>query len=444
MIKSLTVGKIFSPRFQRLGREFFWIGLGQALTVLGGMVGVRLLTQALDPTRYGELALGLTVGGLVTQLAFGPLQQGVLRFFGPAQEANELRAILIGVRDLLAWASIFILGIAGLVVIGLWISGHAAWIGLAATAFLLALISGYERALDAMQSAARQRAVTAWHQALAQWLRFLLAVGLIAWLGALISIAMLGYLLATVIVLVSQFMFFRRKFWTIISSESREQFVETRKWSQRIQNYAWPFMTWGLFLWVQQSSDRWALQAFNQTQDVGYYAVLSQLGYMPIILLTGIMVQFLQPILFAQAGDGSDLFRVKRARQLNLLVIIAFVVMTALGTGLAFVFHEQVFAMLVAPEYRGISPFMPWMVLSGGLFASGEVTALLLMSGVTTRILIAPKIGTAILGILLNIAGAYWLGLCGVVFASVAFSLVSLVWMLVLSNHLQSISLKAG
>jgi len=438
------VGKIFSPRFQRLGREFFWIGLGQALTVLGGMVGVRLLTQALDPTRYGELALGLTVGGLVTQLAFGPLQQGVLRFFGPAQEANELRAILIGVRDLLAWASIFILGIAGLVVIGLWISGHAAWIGLAATAFLLALISGYERALDAMQSAARQRAVTAWHQALAQWLRFLLAVGLIAWLGALISIAMLGYLLATVIVLVSQFMFFRRKFWTIISSESREQFVETRKWSQRIQNYAWPFMTWGLFLWVQQSSDRWALQAFNQTQDVGYYAVLSQLGYMPIILLTGIMVQFLQPILFAQAGDGSDLFRVKRARQLNLLVIIAFVVMTALGTGLAFVFHEQVFAMLVAPEYRGISPFMPWMVLSGGLFASGEVTALLLMSGVTTRILIAPKIGTAILGILLNIAGAYWLGLCGVVFASVAFSLVSLVWMLVLSNHLQSISLKAG
>jgi len=163
MFKSLGVGRILSPRFQRLGGEVFWIGLGQVLAALGGMVGVRLLTVALNPTRYGELALGLTVGGLVTQLAFGPLQQGVLGFFGPAQEANEVRACSIGVWDMLVRASVFILGVAGLVLIGLWVSEQAAWIGLAATGFLFALISSYERALDTMQSAARQRAVTAWH-----------------------------------------------------------------------------------------------------------------------------------------------------------------------------------------------------------------------------------------------------------------------------------------
>ena len=34
--------------------------------------------------------------------------------------------------------------------------------------------------LDALQSAGRQRAITAWHQGLAQWLRPLLAIALIS------------------------------------------------------------------------------------------------------------------------------------------------------------------------------------------------------------------------------------------------------------------------
>jgi len=435
MYKALPIGKVISPRFQRLGRELFWIVLSQILTVVGALVGVRLLTEKLNPTLYGELALGMTAVGLVTQLVFGPLQQGILRFFGPATEANNLLDYLISIRDLIVWASVFILGIAGLVLIGLYVAGQTAWIGLAMMSFLLALIFGYERVLDAMQSAARQRMVVAWHQVLSQWLRFLLAVGLISWLGALNSIALLGYVLATSIVLISQVIFFRRKYWAVVLSQSFDPLDDVKKWSQRIQNYSWPFMTWGLFLWVQQSSDRWALQTFGQTWDVGCYSVLVQLGYWPIILLPGIFVQFLQPILFGWAGDGDDPLRLNRARQINILVIIAFLALTGLGAGLALVLHTQIFAVLVAPEYRGVSLLMPWMVLSGGLFASSEVAALLLMSAGNTRRLIVPKISTAVLGVIFNIAGAYWLGLRGVVFASVGYPLISLIWILVLSNR---------
>lgn len=435
--KSVSLKIISSSRIQRLGWEFFWIGLGQALSVVGGLVGVRLLTQVLNPTLYGELALGLTIGGLVNQLVFGPLQQGILRFFGPAQEARELRDCIIGILKLLIWATIIVATLAGLAIVGLWATAHYAWISLALITFLLAMLSGYERALDAMQSALRQRAVTAWHQALSQWLRFLLALTMMAWLGAYSSVALLGYVLATLVVLASQFMFFQRKFRSVFSSAQHNPPAQAAKWSQQIQTYAWPFTTWGIFLWVQQSSDRWALQTFSQTKDVGYYTVLSQLGYAPILILTGIIVQFLQPILFAKVGDGTDPARVRHARQINFFVIVAFVGMTVLASGIAFILHAQVFAILVAPEYRSISLLMPWMVLSGGLFASSEVTALLLMSGMSTQILIAPKIGTAVAGIAMNIAGAYWLGLQGVVLASIGFSLLLLLWMLFLSHRLR-------
>jgi hypothetical protein len=66
------------------------------------------------------------------------------------------------------------------------------------------------------------------------------------------------------------------------------------------------------------------------------------------------------------------------------------------------------------------------MVLSAGLFACGELLATVLMTGLRTKRLSTVKIVTALVGIGLNVAGAYWLGLRGVVFASLGFSGLSL------------------
>jgi hypothetical protein len=54
---------------------------------------------------------------------------------------------------------------------------------------------------------------------------------------------------------------------------------------------------------------------------------------------------------------------------------------------------------------------------------------------VDTRVLIAPKIGTAVAGIVLRVAGAYWMGLRGVVAASVVFSLMYLAWVVALNRR---------
>jgi len=45
---------------------------------------------------------------------------------------------------------------------------------------------------------------------------------------------------------------------------------------------------------------------------------------------------------------------------------------------------------------------------------------------------------------LLNTAGAFWLGLRGVVFASIGFSSVSLIGMFVLSLHSKRVELRQG
>ncbi len=87
MKKTLT-----SPRFQRLAKEGSWIVAGQIATVLGALVLVRVLTEYLEPAQYGQLALGLTVAGLVNQVVMGGVLAGIGRFYSIAAEANDLPA----------------------------------------------------------------------------------------------------------------------------------------------------------------------------------------------------------------------------------------------------------------------------------------------------------------------------------------------------------------
>ncbi len=434
MFKVLAVPNLTLTRFRRLGRELFWVGFGQGLAALGGMVGVRLMTNLLDPTSYGELALGMTVVILAQQLVLGPLSGAFLRFFAPAREANQLGAYLQSIQVLVRQATGVLVGLAGLLTLALCLLGHTQWLGLALAAFVFSLLSGYNSALDGVQNAARQRVVVAWHQGIGQWLRFLAAVALIAVLGASSSVAMMGYALAASLVLGSQLVFLRRKILPMMAHQAMSRQVDLGNWTKRMRSYAWPFVTWGLFTWALMTSDRWALQSFAETSDVGLYAVLYQLGYYPITLLSALIVQLVSPILFSQAGDGTDSIRVSRSRRLNNLLVLGAVLLTVFITLIAFAFHAQVFSLLVAPDYRMVSSLLPWMILSGGLFASGQIAVLSLLTSTDTETIIAPKIVTASLGGALNFCGAYWFGLRGVIAASVVFSLIYLLWILALAR----------
>jgi len=430
---TLTVGEISSPRVKRLAKEFLWVGAGQLAAVAGGLIGIRLLTQALSPVSYGELALALTVATLAQQVVLGPVAGAMLRFFAPAHEAKQLHSYLKGSRRLLADGTGVVLALAVLSGLALFLSGQTKWLSLLVGAFLYSLLSGYCAALDGIQNAARQRAVVAWHQGLGQWLRFSMALAIIAIWGARSSAAMLGYTIATSAVLASQIFLFRRKIVSMLSEQSASRDAVASCWTRPMRGYAWPFVIWGLFTWAQMASDRWALQLCGPPSAVGLYAAVYQLGYYPMILLSGFLSQLVLPILFGRAGDGTDKDRLAGSHRLNRLIFSSSMLLTLMGGLVAWTFHRQIFAMLVAPEYQQVSPWLPAMVLAGGLFAAAQVAGLTLLSEVDTKRLIAPKIVTALLGVGGNLVGAFWFGLPGVVCASVLFSMTYLTWVWLLT-----------
>lgn len=417
-----------SDRFRRLSKEGLWIVLGQALVVLGSLVGVRVLTGLLTSAEYGELALGMTLATLFGQTLFSPLGQGATRFYAPAAEKSALNVYLNVIRHLVLSAT----GIAFLLILltfaGLLLIGRIEWVGIAIASFIFAILAGYSSILNSIQNAARQRSFVALHSGLASWARFLVAAGLILLVGASSTVTILGYGLSMVFVLFSQYIFFRRTI-TSTGSDGTTEPTYYSHWQERILAYSWPFASWGIFTWAQQASDRWALALLDSTQEVGLYAVLFQLGYYPISILTGIFLQLVAPILFEHIGDATDAHRIIRTSQIINLLAVVTLGATLVAFLLAFVLHQLVFEIFVARQYASVSYLLPWTVLSGGIFASAQVISHDLMNKFNTRGLIVPKIITAIIAVLLSFLGAYFWGVKGVVAAGLGFSIIFWIWM---------------
>lgn len=419
-----------TSRFRRLAKEGIWIFIGKIVTVAGTLILVRVLTEYLDPEQYGQLALGLTIAGLVNQLVMGGITNGIGRYYSIAAEKQDLDNYLHATRHLLAYATVVVV-VIGLILIAslLWLE-YMQWTGLAVAAIVFSVFSGYNSALSGIQNAARQRAIVALHGGLDAWLKILLAVGMVLWLGTSSTAVVIGYACSSLLITFSQLIFLSR---TI--PQKHTQTTNHQQWLYQMWVYSLPFSTWGIFTWIQQVSDRWSLQALASTVEVGQYTVLFQLGFTPIALITGMAMSFLGPILYQRSGDATDHDRNAYVHRLGWRMTHFSIMLTLFSFVIIFATHEWFLGLLVAAEYRGSSYLLPWIVLAGGLFAAGQMLSLKLMSEMKSSAMTTAKIVTALIGILFNVIGAALAGIDGVVGALVAFSVIYFVWMAILGQH---------
>lgn len=427
--------RLFSPGSQLTGcaglrvGEVLSVGLGQTAAALGALFGIRLLTGFLDPTAYGRLALALTLVTLVQQTTAGPVSHAAARFLSPALEGTGVRPYIgalcdMGIRGLAAVTVIAVL------VISLVFAAHRSdLVLLTIAAIVFALITGTCSILDSVQTAARHRAVVAWHQSAGQWLRYLAALTLVRGYGASTETAMVGLVLGSVPVLFSQWRFFRNKVFALASAEPRcgsSARVARRK---EMVAYSWPFTMWGVLGWVQFSVDRWVLEVFQGTSHVGHYQALFQIGYYPLALVSGFVTQVAYPWLFAQAGDGSEPGRVRAATTRVMWVTGLMLALTAALATASLLEHRRVFALVAAPRYGLVSGLLPLVVLSSGIFFAGQMLNFVPLIRLSSRALLAPKIGTAVLALAADPLGAYCMGLKGVVLGNLATSTAYAIWM---------------
>lgn len=424
-----------TSRYRRLALEGVWIVAGQAASMLGSLLLVRVLTGYLNPTQYGELALGLTVAMLVTQLVMGGVINAIGRFFAIAAEQGALPVYFLASRRLMIQATLFVFAISAVLGLGLYGFGFAHWISLFLAALLFATLASYNAGFSSIQNAARQRAVVAIHGGLDAWLKILFAWFALQWWDAQIVGIVLAYAASAWMVSVSQLLTLRRKITITTENVSAPVLAE---WRDKMFHYAMPFTTWGTFTWLQLVSDRWALELFATTEDVGLYTVLFQVGVMPISVATAAAMSFLGPILYGRSGDGLDRARNNSVLNITRQIAMSCVMLTLAAFCLALWLHSWAFQLVASPRYAVASHMLPWMVLAGGIFSTGQILAIKLMSDMKPGLMTQAKILTALVGVCLNVIGAIYAGLFGVILAQLAFSFLYLVWMVRLTFHAKS------
>ncbi len=433
----LSFERVKTTRIRRLASEGAWIVFGQIATVIGALASVRLLTELLDPSAYGELGLGMTAGALINQVLVGPLSNGATRYYASAVERADIHGYIKAVYSLMVKSTAAIGIVMVCAIVGLLFSDFEHLVGISVAVFIFTVISGVNSLLAGIQNAARQRSVVAIHQAAETWAKLLFAAILINALNATSAVAVCGYVVGSALILLSQFWQLRKKI--PFSNPS----FQNNEWQYKIFRYSWPFGAWGIFTGLQIASDRWALGHFATTQEVGYYVVLYQLGYYPISMATGMAMQFLAPILYERAGDAKDHSRNENIRKITRQLTICVLMLTVFSSLIAFLFNVQIFDIFVATEYSSAAKLLPLIILSGGIFAAGQAITLNIMSLMKTEAMVRVKIITALMGVGLNCIGAYFYGAAGVVLAGVGFSLLYLIWMLIISRKLnQSVIFK--
>ena len=411
-------------------KEFSYVAIGQGIAFIGALILVRVLTEYLPPEEYGYLALSLTFVGLVNQSIMGGITVGIGRFYTVAAQEKAIKDFFRDVTRVVSYgaAAVVILGIIVLLV--LYQKADTNWMPLALVAIVFSILSAFNGVLNSIQNSARQRLPIAFHGALDAFLKITFVVVLIKSFSPNGTVVISAYCLSLFVVIVSQLATLSNR----IDKEENGKH-ESTEWAKKIWAFSWPFSIFGIFTWAQQSSDRWALEHFVTSGDVGQYAVLFQIGYTPIVIAVGIISSYLGPILYQRSGNYENQWKDIGVHNLTFKVVYITLALTAVACATTLVLHDWIFELLVSSEYRSKSNLLPWMVLSGGVFAASQVLAMKFISEMRSKDLTMVKVVTAIFGTGLNVISVIIAGLDGAVFGLLAFSLSNLLYMFVLSGR---------
>jgi O-antigen/teichoic acid export membrane protein len=298
------------------------------------------------------------------------------------------------------------------------------------------LFSAYNGVISGIQNSARQRKTVAMHGIMDAWLKIALVILVMLIFAKSSTSVVWGYTFSIFIVTLSQLYFVNK----LIKSENSIRSKVNEKWIKQILNYSWPFVLWGIFNWAQQSAGRWSLELYVNTEDVGYFSLLTQIGSSPIQILVGLIMSFLMPIVFSRAGDGSDISRNKDAWEILKLFGLGISLLTLIVFLFAFGFHDFIFQVLVSKKYWAVSYLLPWTVLAGGASSIALIIATQMHALKKTANLAISQIGGSMIGIIATFPLVKYFGMIGAIYSSIVYSISYLfltIYVVRKNNHIK-------
>jgi O-antigen/teichoic acid export membrane protein len=409
---------------------------------LGGLAGIKLLTNMMMPEDYGELALGLSLAGVVNLFVFGPLGQVALRFYSACRDRSNVAGYTRVLMRLHGQAFLFLAFISMPLVLFVWTWSGSSWAWLLSLALAFGISSGVQGTLLSLLGALRDRKMGAIAQGLDTWLRLGFAVVLMVWVGSQGYWAMAGYAAGSLAIVIIQLRALRRHGF----SDERQVNHDAQDAGLRAEflAYGLPFLAFAGLASISQYADRWLLQSFWSAAEVGIYAAMFQIASAPIGFLMGVATQLIIPVVFSRSGNLEDQNRTRSSQRLLKRSVMVVGSLYLLVTLIAYVWGDTLLAWLTNTDYSLNSSSLWLIVLSQALF---NLAQFMVASGLSLNRPMAyfvPKLGQAasllLLGALLVRSG----GIQGMAVALLVSSSVYFIWVAAVNYRLWQVHIETN
>lgn len=341
---------------RRYGGDLGTVAVGRGLTALGGVVGVRILTEAIPPAAFGRYKLALAALSLVVAVLVRPFVQYAMRAYHLADAAGVAAAFL---RNSRRWLRRYVCLLSVAAAAGGYLAAAGGQrLSLPELAGVVAIL-----ALQALVDFDRSLAVTRGRQRDAEAIGVAtrwavpLAVAALAGLDRSLWTILLAH--AGALALIVAVRRLRRPRSGSSAGSQTVPFDDAGVFSTaRAWPFAWPLMVAGCLGWLLHESDRFILSHYHGDLQVGLYAAAYALVSAPFTIVAGTAVQVMYPSVMA-AG-----VRRGAASALPVPMLAATLVVGVAGVSVVWWWGDHLAALLLAESYRaGVTDLLAWIAL---------------------------------------------------------------------------------
>ena len=160
-----------------------------------------------------------------------------------------------------------------------------------------------------------------------------------------------------------------------------------------------------------------------------------QLGFYPITLISGLLMQFFLPYLYNAYSNSSiseDKFNILKNRYYSIILINALIFLSIFIISCEF--HETIISLVSNRKFTVNSNLLPIVILSSSFIAMGQTIAIIFNLTLNSKKLLPFQVIMPLFLVLILFSLAFYFKLNGVVFGSLIFSSIYLITMIIISS----------
>lgn len=399
-----------------------YLTMSTLINVLFSYYFIYYFAKFLTIKEYGVLALALTLTSIISGIAIGGLSIGIGRYYSIAKRKNNLESYLRASRFLcvISCFIIFITVLIFIYFIKLDILNDIK-IRILFLALIYSILFSLNNALISIQNAIQERKYLSLLSSLDSVLKLILPILLVSIINDnYIEYILIGMLFSITIVLSLRYIYLKKKLNVVNLNENSR--TRTLVYCKKIFLFSIPFIIWGIFGWLQQSSIKWFLGVYGSIEDVAIYSILYQISYTPLVMIFDIIISISLPIMYNNINNYKNLIT-KKYILLLLIVILSYLI---------FYNNLKFFIPFIGLEkYSEYVTYSIYLFISAVIFISSQILATVFFVHKKTKPLLYPSIISSLFGI---IAAYYFIllkGLIGAIYASIFHSVVYFLLMVI-------------